>query len=191
MKSQEIQGTVRQTGRKADVKSIRRADRVPCVIYGNGIENISFSVDSKDLQKFTHTPFTYVANLDIDGKKFNSILYNVQYHPVNDKAIHADFLAIDINKPVTVDVPVKIVGNSEGVKLGGKLAVAVRKLRVCGLAEQLPDEIEVDITTLGLGKQISAGDLSFDNFKVVSPKSTLICAVRMTRNAAAAAATEE
>jgi len=186
MKHLELNGTLRVTGKKADVKSVRRNELVPCVIYGKDIENVSFSVEAKELDKLTNTPFAHVVDLDIEGKKYVALLHGVQYHPITDKAIHADFLAISLDKPVTVDVPIKIVGNSEGVKLGGKLAVSVRKLRINGLAEVIPNEIEIDITNLGLGKQISAADLSYDNFKIVSAKTTLICAVRMTRNAAAA-----
>ena len=88
---------------------------------------------------------------------------------------------------MTIEVPIKITGNSIGVRQGGKLAVPTRKLRVCGMMENLPDELPVDITSLGLGQQINAGDLKYDGIRIVSPKGTLVCAVRATRNSAAAA----
>lgn len=191
MKQLELNGTVRTTGRKADVKSVRKEERVPCVIYGQGIENISFSVDAKDLKQLTHTPYSHIVKLNIDGKEFLAVLHAIQYHPVTDNALHADFLAVSEDKPVTINVPVKIVGNSEGVKAGGKLEVSVRKLRISGLIANLPDELTVDITPLQIGKQISAGDLSYEGIKIVSPKTTLICAVKMTRGAAAAAESAE
>ena len=190
MKHLELEGKKRITGKKADVKSVRREDRVPCVIYGAGVENTAFSVDEKQLKTLTNTPYSHIVDLNIDGTKCLAILKDIQYHPVTDRALHVDFLAIDAAKPVTINVPIKITGNSIGVRQGGKLNVPTRKLKVCGLIDKLPDELPIDITELGLGKQINAGDLKFDGFQIVSPKGTLVCAVRATRNSAAAAAAE-
>ena len=190
MKQIELKGELRTTGKKADVKSIRRAERVPCVLYGQGVENTSFSIDAQDLKAITHTPYSYIINLNIDGKKQLAKFHAVQYHPVTDKALHVDFLAISADKPVTIDVPI-VIRSSEGVKMGGKLMVHSRKLSVRGLINELPDELKVDVTHLQLGKQIYAGNLSFDKVQIVSPKNTLICAVRLTRSAIAAAAAKE
>jgi len=191
MKHIQISGSARTTGKKADVKSVRRSEKVPCVFYGQGVENISFSVEDKDLKLITDTPFSYIVDLTIDGKTYMAKLQDVQYHPVNDNAIHADFLAVAEDKPVTIQVPIKIVGNSEGVKQGGKLAVQVRKLKVCGLAANIPDELPVDITTLQIGKRITAADLSYDKIQIVSPKATIVCSVKSTRAAVEAAAQAE
>lgn len=185
MKELELNGQLRATGRKADVNSLRREEKVPCVIYGAGVQNTNFSINEKDLKALTHTPYSHIVKLDVEGSKFTAVLKEVQYHPVSDRPLHVDFLAIDENKPVTISVPLKITGNSEGVRAGGKLNVPIRKLKVSGLIKNLPDELPVDITTLGLGKQINAGDLKFDGIQIVSPKSTLVCAVRATRNSAA------
>lgn len=187
MKHFELQGKKRITGKKADVKSVRREDKVPCIIYGAGVENVSFSIEEKDLKGLTHTPYSHIVDLDIDGAKYQAILKAIQYHPVTDRALHVDFLALDAAKPVTIDVPIKITGNSIGVRQGGKLSVPTRKLKVCGPVENLPDELPIDITELGIGKQINAGDLHFDGIQIVSPKGTLVCVVRATRNSAAAA----
>ena len=187
MKHLNLQGKLRATGKKADVKSVRREERVPCVIYGNGMENVLFSVNAKDLAVLTDTPFSHIIDLDIEGNKYLAKLQDIQWHPVTDKAIHVDFIALAEDKPVTISVPVKIVGNSEGVKQGGKLFVSSRKLKVSGLMENLPDELEVDITPMGIGSQIFAKDLHYDNIQIVSPKGTLVCAVRATRASAAAA----
>ncbi|MCR5710187.1 MAG: 50S ribosomal protein L25 [Bacteroidales bacterium] len=187
MKHLELQGKKRITGKKADVKSVRREGRVPCIIYGAGVSELPFSVDEKELKNLTHTPYSHIVDLDIEGTGYQAILKAIQYHPVTDRAIHVDFLSIDPAKPVTIDVPIKITGNSIGVRQGGKLSVPTRKLKVCGLIENLPDELPVDITSLGLGHQINAGDLKFDGISIVSPKGTLVCAVRATRNSNAAA----
>lgn len=184
MKQLEINGTARVTGRKADVKNVRKEEKVPCVVYGAGVENTAFSIDDKALKTLTHTIYSHIVKLNVDGRQYLAILKEVQYHPITDNAIHADFLAIDPAKPVTIEVPIKVTGNSEGVRQGGKLAVPVRKLKVNGLIDAIPDELPIDITSLKIGKQINAGDLSFDGIKIVSPKGTLVCAVRATRNSA-------
>lgn len=191
MKHIEIKGQVRKAGNKAAVKSIRREGLVPCNIYGNGIENVLFTVDAKDLKAITNTPDAHIVDIVLDnGSKFASVLHEAQWHPVTDEALHVDFLAIRDDKPVAISVPVKVSGHSEGVKLGGKLLVSVRNLRVSALPANLPDVIDVDVTSLQIGKQITAGDLNIENVNIVSPKATIICSVRATRASATAADAE-
>ena len=182
MKHIELKGQVREAGNKAAVKAVRRAGHVPCNIYGLGMENVLFTIDAQDLKTITHTPNSYIINLELnDGKKFFAVLHEVQYHPVTDEALHVDFLAVCEDKPVTIEVPVIVTGHSEGVKMGGKLLVSSRKLRVCAMMDKLPDVLEVDSTHLMIGKQIVAGDLNYDGVTIVSPRATIICSVRPTR----------
>ena len=182
MKHIELKGQVREAGNKAAVKAVRRAGQVPCNIYGLGIENVLFTIDSQDLKTITHTPNSYIIDLELNnGKKMYAVLHEVQYHPVSDEALHVDFLAVSEEKPVTIEVPVKVVGHSEGVKMGGKLLVSSRKLRVSAMMNNLPDLLEVDSTHLMIGKQIVAGDLNYEGVTIVSPKATIICSVRPTR----------
>ena len=126
--------------------------------------------------------------MDIEGTEYTCVFHSAQYHPVTDEALHVDFLSVSNEKPVVIDVPIVLTGNSEGVKQGGKLMVSSRKLKVSAPMDKLPDTLEVDITTLGLGKTIVAGDLSYEGINIVSPKATIICAVKMTRAALGAAA---
>ena len=182
MKHIELKGQVREAGNKAAVKAVRRAGQVPCNIYGLGIENVLFTVDAQDLKAITHTPNSFIIDLELsNGTKMYAVLHEVQYHPVTDEAIHADFLTVNEEKPVTIEVPVKVTGHSEGVKMGGKLLVSSRKLRVSAMMNNLPDVLEVDSTHLLIGKQIVAGDLNFEGVTIVSPKATIICSVRPTR----------
>lgn len=188
MKHIELKGQLREAGNKAVVKAIRREGNVPCNIYGLGMENILFTVSAKDLKTITHTPNSYIIDLEFDnGKKMYAVLHEIQFHPVTDEALHVDFLAVNEEKPVVIDVPVQVVGHSEGVKLGGKLLVSTRKLRISAMMDKLPDMLEVDSTHLMIGKQIVAGDLNFDGVTIVSPKATIICSVRPTRATAQAA----
>jgi large subunit ribosomal protein L25 len=178
----ELNGQVREASNKADVKAVRRAGLVPCNIYGQGLENILFTIDAQDLKTITHTPNSYIIDLELsNGTKMYAVLHEVQYHPVSDEALHVDFLAVSEEKPVTIEVPVIVTGHSEGVKMGGKLLVSSRKLRVSAMMNNLPDVLEVDSTHLMIGKQIVAGDLNFDGVTIVSPKATIICSVRPTR----------
>ena len=182
MKHIDLKGQVREAGNKAAVKAVRRAGQVPCNIYGLGIENVLFTIDAQDLKTITHTPNSYIVDLELNnGKKMYAVLHEVQYHPVTDEALHVDFLAVSEDKPVTIEVPVKVVGHSEGVKMGGKLLVSSRKLRVSAMMNNLPDVLEVDSTHLMIGKQIVAGDLNYEGVTIVSPKATIICSVRPTR----------
>ena len=182
MKHIELKGQIREAGNKAAVKAVRRAGQVPCNIYGLGIENVLFTIDAQDLKTITHTPNSYIIDLELsNGTKMYAVLHEVQYHPVTDEALHVDFLTVNEEKPVTIEVPVKVVGHSEGVKMGGKLLVSSRKLRVSAMMDKLPDLLEVDSTPLKIGKQIVAGDLNYDGVTIVSPKATIICSVRPTR----------
>ena len=182
MKHIELKGQLREAGNKAAVKAVRRAGHVPCNIYGLGMENVLFTIDAQDLKTITHTPNSYIINLELnDGKKFFAVLHEVQYHPVTDEALHVDFLAVCEDKPVTIEVPVIVTGHSEGVKMGGKLLVSSRKLRVSAMMDKLPDVLEVDSTHLMIGKQIVAGDLNYDGVTIVYPRATIICSVRPTR----------
>ncbi len=181
MKQVVLNGKLRVTGKKSDNKNLRKGGEVPCVLYGNGVENVIFTVNAKELKTITHTPNSFIINLNIDGKTYLAILHDQQYHPVSDEAVHVDFLSISQDKPVVINIPISITGNSEGVKQGGKLVVESRKVRVSGLMDKLPDIIPIDISSLLIGKQITAGDIHIDGINIVTPKVTVICSVRTTR----------
>ena len=186
MKTFELKGTVRTDLGKKATKAIRANGSIPCELYGVG-ENIHFSATMADLRKLIYTPEIFVVALNIDGKEVKAVMREIQFHPVSDQVLHIDFYQVTEDKPVVMEVPVKLEGHAEGVKQGGKLVISARKLRICGLMENLPDDLTIDITDLKLGKQISAGDLSFENIQIVTHKTALICAIKATRNSAAAA----
>ena len=189
MKHIELKGQLREASGKQAIKAIRREGLVPCNLYGLGMENILFTVSAKALKPITNTPNSYIIDLELsNGQKINAVLHELQWHPVTDECLHVDFLAVAEDKPVVIDVPVKITGHSEGVKLGGKLLVSSRKIRISALLDKLPDLVEVDTTSLQIGKQIVAGDLHFEGVNIVSPKATIICSVRPTRATAQAKA---
>lgn len=184
MKQFEINATKREAFTKAAVKQLRREGNVPCVLYGNKLENVHFSLNEKELGGLIYTPNSYIVSLNFDGQKQLCILYQSQFHPVTDRILHLDFLAVNENDPITINVPVLIDGHSEGVRQGGKLQVMARKVRIKAKLNDLPDDVTVDITNLLIGKAIVAGDIKIDNVQVVTSKNAIICMVKSTRAAA-------
>ena len=179
----ELKGQIRQVGNKAVIKAFRKQGLVPCNLYGLGMENILFTVNEKELKGVTDTPNAFIVDLVLDnGKTYSAVLHELQFHPVLDTCLHVDFLAVNDEKPIAINVPLKITGHSAGVQQGGKFTQNVRKIRISALMANLPDDVTVDITTLGLDKKIKAGDLKFDNITVLTDKDTIICGVKSTRN---------
>ena len=185
MKSIQINGTARKDFGKKFAKAARREGQVPCVVYGGG-EEVAFTVDAKELKQLIYTPNSYIVEINIDGKVETAVMREVQYHPVREQVLHVDFYRVQEGKPVAVTVPVRLTGNAEGVKVGGKLALSARKLVVKGLVSNIPDEIVVDVTPLKVGQTIFVGDLNVENLVFVTPATTAVCAVRVTRASRAA-----
>jgi len=187
----ELKGQIRKVGNKATIKAFRAQGLVPCNLYGAEMENVLFTVSERDLKGVICTPKSHIVDLVLDnGSKYYAILHELQFHPVNDNCLHVDFLAVSENKPIVINVPVVITGHSVGVQQGGKFTQSARALKVSALMNNLPDELPVDIANLQLDKVIKAGDLQYDNITIVTPKSTVVCGVKSTRNTAAAAAQE-
>ena len=185
MKTIQINGTARSNYGKKYAKAARREGQVPCIVYGGG-EEVTFTIDAKELGQLIYTPNSYIVELNIDGKIETAVMREVQYHPVREQVLHVDFYRVQEGKPVAVSVPVRLTGNAEGVKIGGKLQLSARKLTVKALAEFIPDEIVVDVTPLQVGQTIFVGDLQRENLTFVTPATTAVCAVRVTRASRAA-----
>ena len=184
MKIVSLSGSPRANVGKVDAKAIRAKGHVPCVIYGSG-EQIHFSADIRHFKEIIFTPETNLVNVEVDGKTYKTVLQEAQYHKINDKLIHADFLQVSEDKPVTVQLPVKTNGTAEGVKAGGKLTIKLRKLKVRGLISKLPEYIDLNIEKLVIGKSISAGDINIDGITLLHPKNISIVSVDTTRNVVA------
>ncbi len=182
----ELKGELRSDLGKKATAALRAQGKVPCVLYG-GQENVHFAVVEKDLQKLLYTPIVYIVKLHLAGKEYEAVMRELQFHPVSDRILHLDFYQISNNKPVVMEVPVKLQGFAEGVQAGGKLSLVVRKLKVKAVPANLPGEIVLDVTNLGLGKSIKVKDLSFEKFEIVNAKEVVIAQVKLTRAARAAA----
>jgi len=182
MKSITIKGSKRESVGKVATKALRNADKVPCVLYG-GENPLHFSANELDFSKLVYTPNAHTVVLDINGdQKINAILQDIQFHPVSDKILHVDFFQLSDDKEVNMEIPVVIEGSAPGVMLeGGTLVVSKRKLKVRALPKDLPDLINVDISSLKLGDKISIVDLESENFIILHPDNTVVCKVRTSR----------
>jgi large subunit ribosomal protein L25 len=186
MKSVSISGLSRTNVGKKDAKAVRNAGFVPCVLYG-GKEQKTFSVKYNDLLPLVYTPEVLTVDLNIDGNHYKALMQEIQFHVLNDKIVHIDFLEMFDNKPVFIDIPVHTTGNSIGVKAGGKLTLNVRKLKVKALPANLPDSIEIKIDDLDIGKSIRVSEIAVNNIELLDTPNMVVVTIKATRNMASAA----
>ena len=196
MKEISVSGQKRTaTGKKAS-KQLRKEGMVPCNLYGekkgeNGLpEAFAFTASFAELRKAVYTPEVYVVNLVIDGEAHKAVIKELQFHPTTDALVHADFYEVNETKPITIGIPVKLNGLAQGVRDGGKLNLAVRKLNVTAPYKQIPEVLTIDVTNLQLGKAIKVGSLSFEGLQIATSPEVVVCSVKATRASRAAAAAE-
>ena len=180
MKTLEIKGSSRTALGKKDSKNIRKEGNVPCVIYGKD-ENIHFFAHANSFKDLVYTPDAHIVNLDLEGKEYRIVMQDIQFHPVTDRIQHVDFFQINDKKPIMISLPVKISGDSIGVKAGGKLRVKKRHLKVKGFANDIPESLPVDITNVRVNHSVKVGDLSYDKIELIDPKITTVLTVATSR----------
>ena len=193
MKEINVTGQKRtDLGKKAS-KTLRKEGLVPCNLYGQATADgkpvaMSFACPMTELRKVVYTPHIYVINLVIDGESHTAIMKELQFHPVTDALLHVDFLEVNDQKPITIGIPVKLVGLAQGVRDGGRMNLSMRKLNVTAPYQQIPEHLDVDVTALKIGKSIKVGELSFEGLEIANAKEVIVCSIKMTRQADAAAA---
>ena len=200
MKEINVTGQKRtDLGKKAS-KLLRKEGLVPCNLYGEQKDEngkpvaMSFAVPMTELRKVVYTPHIYVINLIIDGESHTAVMKELQCHPVTDALLHVDFYEVNDQKPLTIGIPVKLVGLAQGVRDGGRMNLSIRKINVTAPYQQIPEHLDVDVTALKIGKSIKVGELSFEGLEIATPKEVIVCSIKMTRaaqQAAAAAAAAE
>ena len=198
MKEINVTGQKRtDLGKKAS-KLLRKEGLVPCNLYGEQKDEngkpvaMSFAVPMTELRKVVYTPHIYVINLLIDGESHTAVMKELQFHPVTDALLHVDFYEVNDQKPLTIGIPVKLVGLAQGVRDGGRMSLSIRKINVTAPYQQIPEHLDIDVTALKIGKSIKVGELSFEGLEIATPKEVIVCSIKMTRAAqqAAAAAAE-
>jgi len=186
MKTIEIKATGRKDLGKKATKFLRKENGVPCVMYGQKKENLHFYAHKNEFRKLVYTPNSYIIDLDVDGKKHTAIMHSIDFHPVTDEILHIDFYRVDMKKEFKMEIPIRTTGFAVGIQAGGILSVARRKVLVKALAENLPDELTLDITELGIGDAIRINDLKeqFSKLEFLDPQS-IVASVNVTRLAKA------
>ena len=194
MKEISVSGQKRATTGKKATKELRKEGLVPCNLYGekkgeNGLpEALAFAIPASQLRKAVYTPHVYVVNLTIDGEAHKAVMKELQFHPTSDALLHVDFYEVSEEKPITIGIPVKLNGLAQGVRDGGKLNLAERKLNVTAPYKQIPEELEIDVTELKLGKAIKVAELNFEGLQIATPAQVVVCSVKATRASRSAAA---
>ncbi|NVN16725.1 50S ribosomal protein L25/general stress protein Ctc [Muricauda sp. HICW] len=181
MKSITINGSQRESVGKVATKALRNAGKVPCVLYG-GDKPVHFEADEIAFKDLVYTPNAYTAVIELaDGQKFDAVLQDIQFHPVTDSILHVDFYQLFEDKPITMKIPVRLEGNSPGVRNGGRLLFRKRKLSIRALPALLPDFITVDISKLRIGQTIAVETILSDDYTFLHPDSTAIVQVKASR----------
>lgn len=192
MKTIDLKVQKRETTGKRTAKDLRKAGRVPGVIYHNA-EATNISVDIQEIRKVLYSEDTYLVNVDADGEAMQCIVRSADFHPVTDILTHVEFLRVTDDKPVSLSLPIKLTGTAKGVVGGGKMAVKLRRMKVKGIVSKLPERIEVDVTPLELGESIKVMDAQIEGIHVLTAQSAAIATViipRALRSAKAASGEE-
>ncbi len=191
MKSITIKGSERESVGKKATKALRNAGKVPCVIYG-GEKSLHFSAPELSFRDLVYTAAAHTVVVELEnGDKVDAIMQDIQFHPVTDKILHIDFYQLFADKEITMNIPVRLQGNSPGVKNGGRLLFRKRKLAIKALPDKLPDFFDVDLSELKIGDNISVESLLNDDFSVLHPDSTVVVQVKTARAAIAVEEDEE
>ena len=218
MKTFELKAEARPEVGKKSLKALRKEGKIPAVLNGGKIVDLPFSgtlkpgeriveidevkknrgiittdiaVKEEDVRKLIYTPDIFEINMELNGEKRKAVMKELQFQPVKDTVLHIDFLEVGPEKPIVMEVPVKIEGHAEGVKAGGKLQLSMRKLKVKAIYDQIPERLVINVDNLGLGKSIQVGDLHFEGLELINAKNAVVCAVQLTRAARGAAAKAE
>ena len=182
MKTAQLSGSLRANVGKKDAALIRNEGRVPCVLYGQGTQT-HFSVSRVAIDKIVFSPEVYQVELDIEGKKAMGIIRELQQHPTKDTIQHVDFYELSESKPVSVKLPVRLVGSARGVLAGGRLMQVFRNLSCIGLPSAIPDAITLDIAKLKIGQSIRVNSISIPGITFLDPANAVVVSVKMARGA--------
>ena len=193
MKEFALNGKKRESVGKKASKMLRKEGMIPCNLYGeNTVDGkpvaMAFMISMAELRKVVYTPEVYVINLNIDGEPHKAVLKELQFHPVTDAVLHADFYEVNETKPITIGIPVKLNGLAQGVRDGGKLNLSIRKINVTAPYPSIPEILNIEVTNLELGKSIKVGELSFEGLELATPAEVVVCSVKTTRASRSAAA---
>ena len=160
----KLNAEIRKVAGKGAARAVRKMQNIPAVIYGEKKEPVSIELNGRDFNMLLGQPSlrTKLFEIMVAGNKEDAMLMDIQYHPVSDKVVHVDFKRINVKEPVSVVVPVEVINAdiSKGLKLGGVLNFAVRKVALRGLVADMPEKITIDLSDVTIGDTIHGSDLN-------------------------------
>ena len=180
MKTIEIIGYKRANLGKNESKKLREEGNVPSVVYG-GKEQIHFHSPMILFRDLVYTPGANFVKLNIEGEIKNAILQDIQFHPVSEIILHADFLELSENKKIKMEIPVKFLGDAPGVLQGGKILTRIRKLSILAYPKNMPEFIEIDISHLELGKSVKVEDILSEQYEILNSPLVSVVSVNIPR----------
>ncbi|XOV94363.1 MAG: 50S ribosomal protein L25/general stress protein Ctc [Bacteroidota bacterium] len=182
MKTVEVIGYKRANLGKPESKRLREEGYVPCVLYG-GKEQVHFYAPNILFRELVYTAEAHFVELNIEGEKTRAIIQDVQFHPVSEAILHADFLQLFPNKIIKMDVPIHLEGRGKapGVQQGGKFVHKLRKLTIKALPDNMPEHIDLDVSKLGLGKSVKVSAITPDNFEIINSPIITVATVEVPR----------
>jgi large subunit ribosomal protein L25 len=186
MKTVEIIGYKRANLGKAESQKIRNEGNVPCVLYGTGGQTHFYSPMSL-FKEIVYTNEAHFVHLNIEGEECKAILQEIQFHPVSEIILHADFLRIAEDRKVKMSIPARLVGKAPGVEKGGTLVPKRSTLKVLGFPKDMPDHIDVDVSELDFHHAVKVGDVKFPGLEFLDPKQASVAVVEVPRAAKLAA----
>ena len=190
MRIVSMSGSLRENVGKKDAKALRRADLVPCVMYGKG-EQKMFALKQTDFQRILFNPEPCFVEIELGGTKYNAMVKDMQFHPVTDIVYHADFYELSDDKAVVMSIPVHTTGTAKGVMKGGKMVYKQKRLNVKATPANMPSEVLIDVTPLEIGNRVKVQDIKGDKYEILNVKTSDVIVINSTRAAATVDATEE
>ena len=185
------EGTLKDGERVVEIDVVKNKNVKDNNRKKRGIITTDIAVKEEDVRKLIYTPDIFEIDMELNGESRKAVMKDLQFQPVKDNVLHIDFLEVGPEKPIVMEVPVKVEGHAEGVKAGGKLTLSMRKLKVKALYDKIPERLVINVDNLGLGKSIAVGDLHFEGLELMNAKNAVVCAVQLTRAARGAAAKAE
>jgi large subunit ribosomal protein L25 len=182
MKTIDLVGYHRSDIGGSSPKRLRAESLVPCVLYGGKGENVHFSVPMILFRELVYTPEATFVNMDIEGTEYKCILKDIQYHPVSEVILHADFLRLYDDQVVKMEIPVHFIGTSPGLQKGGKLSIKSRKLKVQALPKDMPDSIAVALDGLELGQSVKVSSIKSEGFTILNNPSVTVGSITIPRS---------
>ena len=186
MKTIEIIGYRRANLGKSDSQRLRDEGNVPCVLYG-GDSQVHFYAPMILFREVVYTNEAHFVHLNIEGEESQAILQEVQFHPVSEVILHADFLRISEDRKIKMNIPARLVGQAPGVSKGGTLVQKRSALKVLGFPKDMPDHIDVDVSALDFHHAIKVSDIKFQGLEFADPKQASVAVVEVPRAAKLAA----